>query len=172
MNLLPIIPWMVDSRHNYDTDLSCRVWSTSQRSVTLLSLMTASTRGTLSSSTVQYSTVQYSTVQYQYRHNEGGDCLLSTEILQHQASPGLGSWEGGQLLCHSTWPTNKYIRYLDTYNMYNMTPSSKVPLDQSRLHTAMLTSCPYYNVKLSKVVLKLPLLTYSDHKETFIPTLS
>ena len=34
--------------------------------------------------------------------------------------------------------------------MYNMTPSSKVPLDQSRLHTAMLTSCPYYNVKLSK----------------------
>ena len=115
----------------------------------------------------EYSTVQYSTVQYQYRHNEGGDCLLSTEILQHQASPGLGSWEGGQLLCHSTWPTNKYIRYLDTYNMYNMTPSSKVPLDQSRLHTAMLTSCPYYNVKLSKVVLKLPLLTYSDHKVTF-----
>ena len=116
---------------------------------------------------VQYSTVQYSTVQYQYRHNEGGDCLLSTEILQHQASPGLGSWEGGQLLCHSTWPTNKYIRYLDTYNMYNMTPSSKVPLDQSRLHTAMLTSCPYYNVKLSKVVLELPLLTYSDHKVAF-----
>ena len=28
------------------------------------------------------------------------------------------------------------------------------------------TSCPYYNVKLSKVFLKLPLLTYSDHKVT------
>ena len=29
------------------------------------------------------------------------------------------------------------------------------------------TSCPYYNVKLSKVFLKLPLLSYSDHKLTF-----
>ena len=29
------------------------------------------------------------------------------------------------------------------------------------------TSCPYYNVKLSLVFLKLPLLPYSDHKVTF-----
>ena len=34
-------------------------------------------------------------------------------------------------------------------------------------------SCPYYNVKLSYVFLKLPLLTYSDHKVIFtLPTLS
>ena len=57
--------------------------------------------------------------QYQYRHNEGGDCLLFTEILQHQASPGLGSWEGGQLLRHSTWPTHTLSTH--TYNvMYNI----------------------------------------------------
>ena len=135
----------------------------------VLVLTPASSSAGLPSSAVTATATMSS--QYQYQHNEGGDCLLSTEILQHQASPGLGSWEGGQLLCHSTWPTNKYIRYLDTYNMYNMTPSSKVPLDQSRLHTAMLTSCPYYNVKLSKVFFKfklpLPLLTYSDHKVPF-----
>ena len=29
------------------------------------------------------------------------------------------------------------------------------------------TSCPYYNVKLSYVFLKLPLLTYSHHNVTF-----
>ena len=28
-------------------------------------------------------------------------------------------------------------------------------------------SCPYYNVKLSYVFLKLPYLTYSDHKVPF-----
>ena len=33
--------------------------------------------------------------------------------------------------------------------------------------TKFKTSCPYYNVKLSLVFLKLPLLTYSDHKVTF-----
>ena len=29
------------------------------------------------------------------------------------------------------------------------------------------TSCPYYNVKLSYVFLKFPLLTYSNHNVTF-----
>ena len=35
------------------------------------------------------------------------------------------------------------------------------------LSMTKMTSCPYYNVKLSYVFLKLPLLTYSDYQVTF-----